>query len=488
MIEEHVDILIVGAGLAGIGIATHILRECPEKRLALLERRGEIGGTWDLFRYPGVRSDTDVYSFGYKARPWRSPTVMADGASIREYIAETAREFGIYEKIRYGLKATSADWSNEDRCWTVTAEREGSRETQRLRCEFLVTCTGYYDYDAGYLPSFPGLADFKGQLVHPQTWPENLDYTGKKVVVIGSGATAVTLVPALAHKAGCVTMLQRSPSYIVSLPNVDTLSLLLRRFLPESIVYRFARKRYIALQRGVYLACRRWPKAMRALLLSQARKHMGNDVDMRNFTPSYMPWDQRVCAVPDADLFEALKSDKASIVTDEIETFTERGVRLKSGLELDADIIVTATGLTLQVLGGMRLSVDGKLRPLDDRLTYKGVLVQDVPNFANVFGYANAPWTLKVDLVGAYLARLLRHMAQKGQTTVTPRDVEGHRTRASILSQLWSGYVQRGDAMLPRQGDAYPWRVTHHFGHDKKMLLKAAIEDRWLEFSPGAAN
>ena len=488
MIEEQVDVLIVGAGLAGIGVASHIARECPEKRVVLLERRGAIGGTWDLFRYPGIRSDTDVYSFGYKARPWHSPTVMANGASIRDYIVDTARELGIDEKIRYGMRVASADWSSENRCWIVTAEHESSRETQRFRCEFLVTCTGYYNYDAGYAPNFPGMPDFKGLCVHPQQWPEDLDLTGKKIVVIGSGATAITLVPALATRAAHVTMLQRSPSYIVSLPNLDALSLFLRRFLPESFVYRFARKRYIALQRGVYLACRRWPKAMRALLLSQAKKHLGNSVDMRHFTPSYMPWDQRVCAVPDADLFEAIKSGTASVVTDQIASFTEHGIKLKSGQDLDADIIVTATGLRLQVLGGMKLSVDGEPRPLDERMTYKGVLVQDVPNFASVFGYANAPWTLKVDLVGAYLGRLLRYMSEKRYTTVTPRDVEGHRTSASILSSLSSGYVQRGDAMLPRQGNAHPWAVTHHFGRDKKLLLHDPIEDRWLEFAPSEAH
>ncbi len=467
MNDEHVDVVIVGAGLAGIGIAAHIARTCPEKRYLLLERRRAIGGTWDLFRYPGVRSDTDVYSFGYEARPWHSPTTMADGASIRDYIAETARESGIDENIRYGLKVTDADWSSTDRCWTLTARHEDGR-TQRFRCDFLIACTGYYDYDAGFLPDFPGAEKFSGRCVHPQRWPEDLDWAGRNIVVIGSGATAVTLVPALAAQAAHVTMLQRSPSYIVSLPNIDMLSNLLRRFLPESAVYRFARKRFIALQRGVYLACRRWPKAMRGLLLSQVRKQVGKDVDMKHFTPNYMPWDQRVCAVPDGDLFETVRSGKASVVTDQIEAFNERGVRLKSGQQLDADIIVTATGLVLQVLGGMKLSIDGEPRTLDDRMTYKGVLVQDVPNFATVFGYANAPWTLKVDLVGKYVCRLLRHMTATGQTVVVPREVDKRRTDASILNQLSSGYVQRGDGALPRQGDAYPWRVTHHFGRDRR--------------------
>lgn len=478
------DVLIIGAGLSGIGTACQIAQAFPEKSLAVLERRATLGGTWDLFRYPGIRSDSDMFSFGYKFRPWQRPKVMADGPAIKHYIADTAREFGVDDKIHYGLKILSADWSSSKQTWTLAALHEATGETQIYQCRFLITCTGYFNHDAGFLPHFPGEERFAGQRIHPQHWPDGLDYTGKKVVVIGSGATAVTIVPAMADKAAHITMLQRSPSYIVSVPGFDKLSDVLGRFLPASMVYGFARKRNIWLQRGMFLACRRWPSAMRRLLLSLVKKEVGKDFDMRHFTPSYMPWDQRVCAVPDADLFESLKSGKASVVTDSIETFTETGIRLVSGKTLDADIIITATGLNLQMLGGMSLSLDGEPRNASDLMTYKGVLVQDMPNLASVFGYTNAPWTLKADLAGAYLCRLLRHMDTGGQAVVIPHDVDDCRIDSSILGSLSSSYVQRGDGILPRQGSTYPWQVTHHFGRDSKMLLKEPVDDELLQFIP----
>lgn len=482
MSHPHVDVLIIGAGLSGIGVACHIARECPEKSLMLLERRDALGGTWELFHYPGIRSDSDMYSFGYTFRPWQVPKILADGPAIRAYIADTAREYGVDKKIQYGMKVLSADWSSTTKQWTVVVLHEASGETRLYRCRFLVTCTGYYNYDAGFLPSFPGETRFQGARIHPQHWPEHLDYAGKRVVVIGSGATAVTLVPAMTDKAAHVTLLQRSPSYIVSVPGFDKLSQALGHILPASVVYRFARARNIALQRGLYMACRRWPQPMRRLLLSMVRKHVGDDIDMKHFTPSYMPWDQRVCAVPDADLFEKLKSGKASIVTDHVETFTETGLQLKSGQHLDADIIVTATGLNIQMLGGMTLSVDGEMQNPHDRMTYKGVLVQDIPNLACMFGYANAPWTLKVDLVAAYLCRLFKHMDTRGHTVAMPHDDENNTVDENILGELSSGYIRRGDATMPRQGRAYPWRVLHHYGRDKAMLLKHPIDDRWLRF------
>jgi len=483
MSDPHFDIVIVGAGLAGVGTACRIAQEFPGKSMALLERRGSLGGTWDLFRYPGIRSDSDMYSYGYALRPWQSPIVLGDGSTIRNYIADAAREFGVDGKIHCGVKIVSADWSSANQRWTLRAVNEGSGESSCYSCRFLIACTGYYDQDAGFRPSFPGEARFKGLRIHPQQWPAHLDYAGKKVVVIGSGATAITLIPAMADKAAHITMLQRSPSYVVSLPGVYALSAMLGRLLPKPLVYRFARKRFTWLQRGFYLACKRWPKLMRSIVLSQVRRHVGKDFDMKHFTPHYMPWDQRVCVVPDADLFETLKSGKASVVTDHIETFTESGIRLKSGQELDVDIIITATGLNIQMLGGLALSVDGVPKHLHNQMTYKGVLVQDVPNLGCIFGYANAPWTLKVELAATYLCRLLKHMDANGRGVATPHDVDDCRSDESILGSLSSGYVQRGDTMLPRQGLRYPWRVMHHLGQDTAMLLKHPIEDAWLRFS-----
>ena len=486
MNDELLDVLIIGAGLSGIGMACHLVQECPNKSFAVLERRDAIGGTWDLFRYPGIRSDTDMFSFGYAFRPWHQPTVMGDGPTIRDYIADTAREFGVEKKIRFGMKIVAADWSSVEQQWTVKALHEASGETRSYRCRFLVPCTGYYNYDAGFQPDFPGQEQFKGLRIHPQHWPESLDYAGKKVVVIGSGATAVTLVPAMAKKAAHVTLLQRSPSYIVSVPGVDAISSMLARVLPDSIVYALARRRSIALQRGLYLACRRWPGAVRRLLLSQVRRRAGKGVDMKHFTPSYKPWDQRLCAVPDADLFEQLKSGKASVVTDRIASFTETGIRLASGAQLDAEIIISATGLNIQMLGGMALSVDGVAKNLRDHLTYKGVLVQGMPNIGVIFGYSNAPWTLKADLAAAYLCRLFKHMEANGQCVAMPVGSEGSEVDGSILGSLSSGYVQRGDAILPRQGSKYPWHVSHHYGRDTDVLLNQPIDDEWLRFEPSA--
>ena len=494
MSTTHFDVLIIGAGLSGIGTACQVTAEFPHKSIAVLERRERLGGTWDLFRYPGIRSDSDMFTFGYKFRPWRDSKVLADGASIRRYIADTAREFGIEDKIRYGLKIVGADWSTAEERWTVTALHEATGDIRTYTCGYLVSCTGYYDYDAGHLPDFPGTDRFRGRCVHPQQWPEDLDYTGKKVVVIGSGATAVTLVPSMAGDAEHVTMLQRSPSYIFSIPALDKISEVLGRFLPAEWVYSFGRKRNIALQRGLYLACRRWPRQMRRfllwqvrrLLLWQVRRRLGPGFDMSHFTPNYMPWDERLCAVPDADLFTALSSGDASIVTDHIDTFTEKGILLKSGLELEADVVVTATGLKIQMLGGMELSVDGQPRPLHGQMTYKGVLVEGIPNLAWVFGYTNAPWTLKSDIAGAYLCRLLRYMDEVGHTVATPRDVENSAMDIGMLDQLQSGYVQRGKDVMPRQGSAEPWKVLMHYEKDSTMLLDDPVHDGILQFGAPA--
>ena len=482
MSNTHFDVLVIGAGLSGIGTACQITGEFPDKSIAILERRERLGGTWDLFKYPGIRSDSDMFTFGYKWRPWTDTKVLAPGASIREYIAETAAEYGIDEKIHYGLKIVSADWSSDEGHWTVSALHEATGEARAYTCGFLVNCAGYYNYDNGHLPEFPGAERFEGQTIHPQHWPEDLDYTGKKVVVIGSGATAVTLVPSMAGTAEHVTMLQRSPSYVMSVPGLDKISPFLDKFLPTSVVYWLARQRNIGIQRGLYIACGKWPNLMRRFLLGQVRRHVGPDFDMTHFTPNYKPWDERLCAVPNGDLFKALKAGDASVVTDHIETFTKKGILLKSGQELEADIIITATGLQVKVMGGLQLSVDGEARDLSSLMTYKAVMVEDLPNLAWVFGYTNAPWTLKSDLVAKYLIRLFKHMDDNGHTVAVPVDKNDSALDAGIMDSLQSGYVQRAKDDMPRQGKGGVWQVRMHYGQDTKMLLEDRVDDGLLQF------
>ena len=482
MESQHFDVLIIGAGLSGIGMACHLSQNCPQRRFAILERRQALGGTWDLFRYPGVRSDSDMFSFGFALRPWNGLKVLADGASIRQYLGDTAREFGVDRHIHYGVDLLSANWSSAQRRWLLVGRDMQSGEARHYSCDFLVSCTGYYDYAEGYQPDFPGLQDYRGRFVHPQKWPEDLDYRDKRVVVIGSGATAVTLVPAMAEQAAQVTMLQRSPTYIFSVPSRDKLSGLLIKILPERWVYRLARQRNIAMQRQMFKAAKRWPRFVRWILLRGVRKQLGAQAELGDFTPRYQPWDERLCAVPDGDLFRALRSGKAQVVTDHIDTFTAEGIRLKSGRELAADIIVSATGLKLQLLGGMRLSVDGEPADPSSKLVYKGVLVQDVPNAAWIFGYTNASWTLKADIAAEYICRLLNHMQDRGQQVVVARDEQGCALDASVMSSLNSGYVKRGADLLPRQGDRAPWQVLNDYRTDARLLRKAPIEDGVLRF------
>lgn len=481
-VPEHLDVLIIGAGISGIGMACHLQKDCPDKSYAILERRDAIGGTWDLFKYPGIRSDSDMFSFGFGFRPWQEPKVLADGPSIREYVAETAREYNVEEKIRFGLKITQAAWSSADACWTVTAEREASGEMQKTTCNFLILGTGYYRYDEGYMPEFPGMDEFQGELIHPQHWPEKLDYNSKRVVVIGSGATAMTLVPAMAKDAAHITMLQRSPSYIISLPAIDKVSAKMQKYLPKDLVFSMARNRNIALQRAQYVMARKYPGLTRKLLLWGVQRQLGDDFDMRHFTPSYDPWDERLCAVPSGDLFKALRSGDASVVTDHIESFTRNGIKLKSGDTLEADIIISATGLNMQLLGDIDISVDGKRRAPNEAMTYKSVLVEDVPNLAAIFGYTNASWTLKADIAADYICRLLNHMSSQGYQAATPRDAENCSEDSAVMGSLNSGYIQRAAHSLPRQGRKLPWRVLNHYKHDKKMLLEEPIEDGILQF------
>ncbi len=488
MTSPHYDIIIIGAGLSGIGTACHIAREFPDKSLAILERRDNLGGTWDLFRYPGIRSDSDMASFGFKFKPWYSNKVLAKGHAIRDYVAETAREFHLYDKVKYGLKLTTANWSSRDQKWTVSARREASGEDQTYTCSFMVNCAGYYNFDQGYRPHFDGEESFPGPIIHPQQWPENFDYTGKKVVVIGSGATAITLVPAMAEKAARVTMLQRSPSYIMAMPDTDSISMALNRILPKKWVFNLARSRNILFQRALYLACQRWPEFMRKRLLAHMHKQAPN-IDMRHFTPSYMPWDQRLCAAPDGDFFASLNSGKADIVTDHIEAFDETGIRLKSGEHLDADVIVTATGLDVQLMGGLELQIDSKPVDLPKKLTYKGILIQDVPNYGWIFGYTNAPWTLKSDIGGQYLCRLFRHMQSHGLTVATPVDRAHSLSDTGMLDEFAPGYINRAKDRMPRQGKQAPWKVTMHYGKDKETLVNEPVDDGLLEFAgPDAAT
>lgn len=482
MKAQHFDVLIVGAGVSGIGMACHLTRHCPGKSYAVLERRTALGGTWDLFRYPGIRSDSDMFTFGYSFRPWTGSKVLADGPAIKNYVRETAEEYGVDKHIHYGLAVKRVDWSSADKCWTLTAEREATGEVVTYTASFLVGCTGYYNYDAGYKPEFPGEEDFEGQTVHPQQWPEDLDYAGKRVVVIGSGATAVTLVPTLAEHAAHVTMVQRSPSYLISLPSTDKITLALQRIMPDRLAYRLTRARNIAIARWLYIRSRKSPKFMRWLFLGMVRRQVAGHADMRHFSPTYNPWEQRLCAVKDGDLFEAIRAGRVSVATDRIERFTRNGLRLASGEELEADIIITATGLDIQLMGGMEARVDGKPVVLRDKLIYKNVLVEGMPNAGMIFGYTNISWTLKVDIASEYLCRLINYMDRHGKRVCVARDTENSRTEDTVMGSLEAGYIIRADDRLPRQGSHGPWRVTQDYRKDVKTLRHDPIEDGYLEF------
>ncbi|MCQ8895783.1 NAD(P)/FAD-dependent oxidoreductase [Limnobacter humi] len=482
MNNPHVDVLIIGAGLSGIGAACHIKQNCKGKSIAILERRKAIGGTWDLFRYPGIRSDSDMFTLGYSFKPWKGEKVLANGDEIRNYVTEAAEEFGVTQDIHFGRKVVSAQWNSEQCQWTVEALDEESGKTEVFTSSFLLGCTGYYNYDQGYLPEFKGIQKFKGELVHPQKWTADIDYTGKRVVVIGSGATAITLVPAMSDKAAHVTMLQRSPTYIASIPSVDPVSSVLKKFMPDTLVYKIGRARNIGLQRLIFKLSKERPKAIKRLLLGATRLRMGKDFDMKHFTPSYNPWDQRLCVVPDGDLFKVLKQGKASIVTDHIDSFVENGIKLKSGQVLEADMVVTATGLDLQILGGMSLTVDGESLSPSQTMSYKGVMMSGIPNFGMVFGYTNASWTLKADLAAEYMCRLINHMESKGFSKVVPQ-AHGVDMNNTPMFDLEAGYMKRAADRLPKQGGKFPWTIENNYLADRPVLKKSKIEDEYLDFS-----
>lgn len=478
---EHFDVVVVGAGISGIGAGYFLQRDCPDRSYVILEGRARTGGTWDLFRYPGIRSDSDMYTLGYSFKPWTQAKAIADGPAILAYLDETAREHGIDRHIRTDHRVIAASWSTPDARWTVTVERGAAKERVEFTCNFLFMCSGYYKYDAGYLPEFAGREDFAGSIVHPQHWPQGLDYAGKRVVVIGSGATAVTLVPELAKTAAQVTMLQRSPTYIVSRPAEDGIANWLRRWLPGRLAYRLTRIKNIAMGQLFYRLARRNPDKTRDRIVAMVRDELGPDYDVAtHFTPRYNPWDQRICLVPDADLFAAIRAGKAAVVTDHIDRFERDGIRLKSGALLPADIIVTATGLDLQLMGGVPFTVDGARVDPAQSLGYKAMMYSDIPNLASSFGYTNASWTLKSDLTCAYVCRLLNAMERRGMRQVTPR-VGAEVTREAFLD-FTSGYVQRAIDRFPKQGDKRPWRVHQNYTLDLIDLKFGGI-DAGMEFS-----
>jgi cation diffusion facilitator CzcD-associated flavoprotein CzcO len=483
---DHVDVLIVGAGISGIGAAYYLQTQQPGKSYAILEARGATGGTWDLFRYPGIRSDSDLHTFGYEFKPWEDEDAIASADKILAYLRETVAENGIDRHIRFHHKVLGAAWSSDDARWRVDVERADTGQRLTISANWLFSAGGYYRYDEGFTPHFEGREKFRGQIVHPQHWPEDLDYRGKRVVVIGSGATAVTLIPAMADDAAHVTMLQRSPTYIMPVPSKDTIGNALQKVLGKQRGYAITRRKNLLKQRTVYRFCQRYPRAARRLIRSVNAKQLpaGFPVD-EHFNPSYNPWDQRLCAVPDADLFKAISDGKASVVTDRIVTFTERGIALESGAELEADIIVTATGLNVQAFGGLALSVDGEAVHLSDTVTYKSMMLSGVPNFVFVFGYTNSSWTLKVGPLCEHFCRLLAHMDANGYDTCVAEAESGTATRPFL--DFSAGYVQRAVDELPRQGDHGPWQMVMDYRRDVEVLRNGPVTDDSLQFATSAS-
>ncbi|CAM3174343.1 NAD(P)/FAD-dependent oxidoreductase [Nocardioides dubius] len=482
---EHVDVLIIGAGLSGIGAAAMLSTEHPNRSYLVLERRAASGGTWDLFRYPGIRSDSDMFTLGYRFKPWTDDRALADGPSILQYVRDTATEYGVDEKIRYGHHVQGADWDSERRLWTVSATVDG--EEVAYTASFLWCCSGYYDYDQGYTPTFAGQESYTGTVVHPQAWPEDLDYSGKRVVVIGSGATAVTLVPSMLkpgdpNAAAHVTMLQRSPTYILAVPSKDPLANRLRKLVGEKRAYDLVRLKNVAQASALYNISQKQPKLVRKAIRSMTTKMLpeGYPVDV-HFKPTYGPWDQRLCLVPSGDLFRSISKGDASVVTDTIEAFTEKGLRLTSGAELEADIVVTATGLNLLAFGGMELSIDGEKKPLPETMAYRALMLSDIPNFAYTIGYTNASWTLKADLVAEFVCRVLAHMDATRTSTVVPR--RDPSVGEEPFMDFDAGYVLRAVDRLPKQGSVAPWKLKQSYFHDVRSIRKSDLEDGVLQFS-----
>ncbi len=485
---EHLDVLIVGAGLSGIGAACLLRQQCPDKSFLILEAREVLGGTWDLFRYPGVRSDSDMFTLGYSFRPWTSATAIADGPAILDYIRDTAQEYGVDRAIRYGRRVVAADWDSSTGRWRVTAELADTGESETFTCGWLSVCSGYYDYAGGYSPALPGADRFTGEWVHPQQWPADLDWTGRRIVVIGSGATAVTLVPALAKRASHVTMLQRTPSYILSLPATDPFATAAQRLLPQAFAHAAVRWKNVLVNTASYQLCQRRPAVAKAFLRRGLLRALPRDYDIDvHFSPPYNPWDQRLCLVPDGDLFTAVSDGSAEIVTDTIETFSPTGIRLRSGRELPADLVVTATGLSVKAAGGMALRVDGSPIALADTVAYKGMMLSGVPNFNLVIGYTNNSWTLKADLVNRYVIRLLKHLDRHGYDRATPQPPADEPADQPFLD-FQAGYVRRALDRLPKQGRRAPWQVPKNYLRDVVSMRLTSVEDDGMVFSRGPVD
>lgn len=479
--KPDLDVVIIGAGLSGIGAAYHIQHSCPDLSFTVLEGRSSMGGTWDLFKYPGIRSDSDMYTLGFSFNPWKDPQAIADGPSILRYIKDTAEKFGIDKKIKYHHKVVDANWTDSDQLWTLRIATHPEVPADTIRCRFLITCCGYYDYSEGYTPEFPGRSEFKGPIIHPQLWNSELDYNNKRVVVVGSGATAVTLVPEMARQAAMVTMLQRTPTYMLTLPRTDKVANFFRRVLPRGLAYRLSRWKNIMFSLGFYKVSRQWPKWASSFLQKGVQKQLGDHYNAKDFAPPYDPWDQRLCIIPDSDLFRAMKAGKAEVVTDTIERFTPEGILLTSGRSLEADIIVTATGLKVQLLGGMTMRMNGVEARTKDFHCYRGVMFSGVPNFAVTIGYTNASWTLKCDLSCSYVARILDHMQRKGYTTCTPR-YDQARFGSEPLLDFDAGYIKRASDILPQQGAKAPWKVYQNYFRDSLSLQYSSLNDGHLEF------
>ena len=491
MTSEYVDVVVVGAGLSGIGAGYHLQTMSPDRSYVILEGRESLGGTWDLFRYPGVRSDSDMHTLGFSFKPWTEAKSIADGPSILKYLKQTVAQFGIDKHIRYGQLVTKAQWSTDDALWTVTSTNKATGAINTYTCSFLFMCSGYYSYKKGHTPEFTGRERFKGTIVHPQEWPTDLDYAGKRVVVIGSGATAVTIVPSMADKAAHVTMLQRSPTYMVSRPDHDVLANRMRKVLPPKVAYNLTRFKNTWRQQLVYNKTRTDPNKVKQLLLGGIKMELGADYDIaKHFTPAYNPWDQRLCLVPNGDLFKSMRKGKASVVTDHITSFTETGIQLASGEHLDADIIVTATGLELVTLGEMDFFVDGNQVDFAKTWTYKGFAYSDIPNLASTFGYINASWTLRSDLTAEYVCRLLNHMRKRGVVQCTPRlrEQDHNMQERPWIDGFSSGYMQRMMHRMPRQGDHEPWINPQNYRRDKKMFKHSPIDDGVMQFSKQSAR
>ena len=483
MQNTHFDVLIIGAGISGISAAYYLQIECPTKSYAILEGRHTLGGTWDLFKYPGIRSDSDMYTLGFAFKPWTDPKAIADGPSIMKYLHETVDEFDIRKHIQYNKMVINASWSSEEALWTLEVEDKAKQSTHNYTCNFLSMCSGYYNYEEGYTPNFEGIDQFQGKVIHPQKWPEDLNYDNQKIVVIGSGATAVTLVPEMAKKAGHVTMLQRSPTFVVSAPDEDKLANFTNKILPSKIAYNLNRWRKILMQRFMFNIARKYPKTMKKMLIGGVEKELGKEYDVKtHFTPKYNPWDQRICLVPNGDLFESIKANKASVVTDHIDSFTSNSIQLKSGKSLEADIIITATGLNLKLLGGINFVVDGKTIDLSKTISYRAMMFSDIPNLALAFGYTNASWTLKCDLSNQYVCKLINYMDENGYRKCVPVQNDPNLELEDWLD-FSSGYIRRVIHTLPKQGSKKPWRLDQNYMVDRKMIGKAEVNDGVMEFS-----